>query len=600
MSPEHLEVIGLASLARLPFFGTLRKGRAKSGTADRNTSFDDTAALTLRSIVQSLADALVIIDEGGRIRSFSPSAEKIFGHSSAEIVGKTVSVLIPEEHRKRHETAFREYVDSGWASRKLERCFLTGEAQIVQPARETVAARKDGSVFPVRLVVSEIELGGERLFVALLSDLTERKRLERELAHRHRQLQEAYGVIESQKQRMQDELAVGREIQLSMVPQRFPELEGVDLWAMLRPAREVGGDFYDVFRTGSSTLWFCIGDVSGKGVPAALLMAVTKTLIKSFATQGFTPAEVCTRVNAELAHDNDATMFVTAFLVSLDLGSGDLTWTNAGHNPPLLLRANGVMERCARLHGPVLGALEDVVYDESSDALCPGDTLLLFTDGVVEALDAREGQFTEQRLRDLFAGSEVDSARNLITEIVAAVDTFTLGAEQADDITLLAVRRRASSEARRCLKLQLANQIAELPSVVAAVEQFIAQWGGDTILQRRFGLAFDEILSNVIKYAYADDSRRTIECELRVEDGTISGTIIDDGWPFNPLAQPQPELSGMLEERPIGGLGIPLVRGMFPGVRYQRANERNMLTLVEPLVRGVESAGNGDGAVAQG
>jgi serine phosphatase RsbU (regulator of sigma subunit)/anti-sigma regulatory factor (Ser/Thr protein kinase) len=585
VSPEDVKRFGLMSLARLPFFAG-RAARANAGSG--GASFDDTASRTLRSIVQSIADALVVIDEAGYIRSFSPSAEKVFGYTSAEIVGKTVSVLIPPEHRKRHETAFREYVESGWASRKLERCFLTGEAHIVQPPRESVAARKDGSVFPVRLVVSEIEAGEERLFVALLSDLTERKRLEHELAHRHRQLQEAYAVIESQKQRMADELAVGREIQLSMLPRQFPVLEQLDLWAMIRPAREVGGDFYDVFKTGPSTLWLCIGDVSGKGVPAALLMAVTKTLIKSFASQGFSPGAVCTRVNAELAQDNDAAMFVSAYVVSLDLEAGELRATNAGHNPPLLLRANGGLERCAELHGPVLGALEDAVFGESRDTLGPGDTLLLFTDGVVEALDSGERQFSERRLRDVLGASPTASARELIAEIVAAVDIFTLGADQADDITLLTIRRDGSvvKPVERTLRIQVGSAIAELPAAIAEVERFVGHWSGDARMQTRFALAFDELLSNVIMYGFAGDCQRTIECELSYQDGAMVGTIVDDGRPFNPLLQPAPNMNGPLEERPIGGLGIPVVRGMFPEMRYRRLGERNVTTLREPMVAG--------------
>jgi phosphoserine phosphatase RsbU/P len=580
-------MIMLASLAGIRIFGGSRKrsrSRDHSGDGVSPNPPDAAAAQTLRSIVQSLADALVVIDERGFIRSFSPSAEKTFGYEAAEIVGRTVSVLIPPEHRERHETAFREYVESGWASRRLERCFLTGEAHIVRPARETVAARKDGSVFPVRLVVSEIESGEERLFVALLSDLSERKRLELELARRHKQLEEAYAVIESQRQRMQDELNVGRQIQLSMVPHQFPALAEVDLWATLRPAREVGGDFYDVFRTTPSTLWFCIGDVSGKGVPAALLMAVTKTLLKSFATQGYGPGEVCTRVSAELSQGNEAAMFVTAFVASLDLQSGELRCTNAGHNPPLLQRRSGALERCSSPHGPVLGVVEQAAYGESTDKLLPGETLLLFTDGIIDALDPAERYFTEARLREVFARVRPASARDLAEEIVAAVDAFTSGAEQADDITLLVVHRNPeiTLRASRRITFQVTNELSDLTRAVAQVDQFVSQWTTDVNVRRRFCLAFDELLSNIIKYAYADGERHTIECELWTDGGSLAGTIIDDGLPFNPLEQPNPYMGASLEQRPLGGLGIPLVRGTFPETRYNRIGSQNVLTLIEP------------------
>lgn len=539
-----------------------------------------------QTIVQSLADALVIIDQRGVIQSFSPSAERMFGYSASEIVGRNVSLLMPPPDREQHDSYLREYIESGWTGVR-ETSFLTRNAHIVRPERETVAVRKDGNRFPARLIVSEVETGGERVFVGLLSDLSDRKRLERELDDRIaaqnalvEELQTAYAIIGAQKQRMQDELDVGRQIQLSMVPQRFPELSEVDVWATLRPAREVGGDFYDVFVTPDGQLWLCIGDVSGKGVPAALLMAVTKTLIKSFASQDLSPAEVCTRVNTELSRGNESAMFVTAFIARLTPSSGVLRHTNAGHNPPFARRTDGSVERYAQRHGPVLGAVEGARYDESEDRLSPGDCVLLFTDGVTEALDRAERMFTDERLAQTISAASVESAAELAGRVLAAVERHCDGGEQYDDITLLACRF-IGGERRRGERLSLGvpENLDELAAIVAMCEQAAERLGADSGARQRVAIGCDEVFSNIMKYGFAGGDRRSIECEIRRDDDAIVLVIGDDGVPFNPLDHPTPDPTLPLDERPIGGLGVHLVRRLFDGMQYRRVGGRNVLTL---------------------
>jgi len=542
-----------------------------------------------RSVFQSLADALVVIDDHGIIRSFSPSAERTFGYRMSEVVGQNVSILMPPPDRDQHEEYLREYVESGWASGRKETLLLTGDAHIIRPERETVAVRRDGTLFPARLIVSEVESDGKRLFVGLISDVSERKRLESELEAQVKsqavlleQLRQAYAVIEGQRQRMQYELDVGREIQLSMVPHRFPRMDRADLWAALRPAREVGGDFYDFFTTQTGLLWMCVGDVSGKGVPAALLMAVTKTLVNSSAARGSTPGVVLTQVNAELSRDNESSMFVTAFVASLDPQSGTIRYANAGHNPPLVRRASSRTERLDGRHGPVLGALDGASYAESIAQLDPGDVLLLFTDGVTEALDPEGQLFTEARLRDTLSNDGVASAEEAARAVVAAVDSFAGGAEQADDITVLALRfiGDGPSTPETGFRLRVLSRFESLAPVAADVEGLVGRCGGSVVTQQRFALAFDELLSNIIKYAYSGEDGRVIECEVARRDGAIEAVIADDGVPFNPLELSEPDTTLSLEVRETGGLGVLLVRRMFDDVRYERRESRNITTIV--------------------
>ena len=266
------------------------------------------------------------------------------------------------------------------------------------------------------------------------------------------ELQEAYRIIESQKERMQKELNVGREIQMSMIPLTFPPFPDHDefsIYATLQPAREVGGDFYDFFFIDDYRLCFCIGDVSGKGVPAALFMAVTKTLIQSKARDDLSTASILDHVNNELSRDNKAFMFVTLFVGILDVRSGAVRYTNAGHNPPYIKRKDGSIEVLDQRHGPLAGPVPGLTYKEDTTRLSAGDLLFIFTDGVTEAMDLSRNQFSNKRLFDLLSSRDFESAEEVIQTTVSEVKKFEGEAEQSDDITLLALQFLKPAESLR-------------------------------------------------------------------------------------------------------------------------------------------------------
>lgn len=246
------------------------------------------------------------------------------------------------------------------------------------------------------------------------------------------------------KERMQTELAIGHNIQMSMVPLNFPafpERPEFDIHAALKPAFEVGGDFYDFFLVDEDTLCVCIADVSGKGVPAALFMAVTRTLVKTHATGGLGPDEILEKVNDDLAKDNEACMFVTVFLGLLKLSTGELTFTNAGHNPSYIKRkTNNKAERLEQLHGPVVAAMEEIPYASGTAQMNPGDTLVLYTDGVNEAMNIKQEIFTEERLAKLIENKPWDSSAKAVDVILDDVWKFQGAADQADDVTVVALR----------------------------------------------------------------------------------------------------------------------------------------------------------------
>lgn len=245
------------------------------------------------------------------------------------------------------------------------------------------------------------------------------------------------------QERLQESLKLSRSIQMSMLSTAFPRYrEGspIDLYAYMEPAREVSGDFYDFFHLDGKTLLIIIGDVSDKGVPAALFMVMVKTLVRAMAKQHMLPHRILAELNPELCRDNDTAMFVTLFIATLDLETGMLTYSFGGHNPPLYLTARGAVAMLPGDSGTALGILDSVNFSAQTLQLNTGDTLLLYTDGISEAMNINNEAYGEPRMCRLLEGLVGNDAQQVIESIIASVHDFTQGAEQSDDITLLALQ----------------------------------------------------------------------------------------------------------------------------------------------------------------
>ncbi|MGB7290629.1 MAG: GAF domain-containing SpoIIE family protein phosphatase [Thermodesulfobacteriota bacterium] len=246
-----------------------------------------------------------------------------------------------------------------------------------------------------------------------------------------------------EKQRIEEALKLARDIQMSILPQRFPPFPGRDefeIFAAIEPAKEVGGDFYDFFFVDRDNLCFCIGDVSGKGIPAALFMAVAKTLIKAKTGRGMYPDEILSDVNQELCVDNDAAMFVTMFCGILNTRTGEVLYCNGGHNPPYILsRAQGV-EALGNNAGMALGVYEAAQYTTSTVTLAPGDSIFLYTDGVTEAMDLNGNFYTDDRLKRLLENQKSLPVEDRLKITLSDLKSFSSGASAADDITLMAIQ----------------------------------------------------------------------------------------------------------------------------------------------------------------
>jgi len=245
------------------------------------------------------------------------------------------------------------------------------------------------------------------------------------------------------KQRLESELAIAAEIQRSLVPTAFPpsaDHEELEIFAVMHPAREVGGDFYDFFFVDEEHLCFAIGDVCGKGMPAALLMAVTKSLIETTAAQTLDPGQVLGLVNERLAHNNEKCVFVTIFCGILNVITGELLYANGGHDLPIVLEHRGSTRFLAPTGGSALGLFEDETFQNEQLILAPGDKLFSFTDGVTEAMDSREQLFTRDRLFSAVSSLAGSTVRELVDGVLQEVTVFSAGTPQSDDITIMALQ----------------------------------------------------------------------------------------------------------------------------------------------------------------
>lgn len=246
----------------------------------------------------------------------------------------------------------------------------------------------------------------------------------------------------TQLESIQNDLHIAREIQETILPKTFPpfpELKSFDIYAYMNAAQYVGGDFYDFFRIDQDRLGFIIADVSGKGVPAAIFMAISRTVIRTIALSENSAAMCMQRSNTFLCQENANDMFVTVFYGILDIHTGSITYCNAGHNPPILIKKDNTVISVPLTNDFVLGELEDMAYHEKTLQLTPGDNLLLYTDGITEAMNIRKEQYGEKRLADYCRNLAGKSPKEIIEKITETVGEFVIGAVQSDDITLLSI-----------------------------------------------------------------------------------------------------------------------------------------------------------------
>jgi len=383
------------------------------------------------------------------------------------------------------------------------------------------------------------------------------------------------------KERIQSELRIARDIQVSSLPgdfPAFPDRTEFDLFASMDPAKEIGGDFYDFFFIDDNTLFFAVGDVSGKGVPAALFMMTVKTLLKTEAVRGAAPAELLRAVNNLIWPDNSSLMFVTILCATLNVKTGDVTIGNAGHNPPLVSTPDAGAEFAPAPGSPVLGLARNVTPSEATLTLAPGQAIFLYTDGIPEAVDRKDNFYSDERLRRTLTRLADMDMKAMVNGVRADVKRFARGAPQFDDVTMLAVR--FNGQVRRDLAhLTIPADIGALEQLSETIRECAGSLGLGPEKTGDLELIAEEVLANIVNHAYPD-RKGTVEIDCSTRDaGELTLEFSDQGTPFDVLAAPDPDLPPDIAERNIGGLGIFLVKRLADDVSYRRENDRNILTI---------------------
>ncbi|OGV73955.1 MAG: hypothetical protein A3K19_22930 [Lentisphaerae bacterium RIFOXYB12_FULL_65_16] len=400
---------------------------------------------------------------------------------------------------------------------------------------------------------------------------------------------------------MESELRIAQEIQSSSLPSvatAFPGQTAFSLAADMDPAKEVGGDFYDFFLVDANTVFMAVGDVSGKGVPAALFMMTVKTLLKAEAMSGLPPDEVLRRVNRIVCTGNTTFMFVTVLCATLDLTSGRLMFGNAGHCPPLVRQGGGRFEYLEVPPSLVLGFMPDAVFTSGTLTLQPGDAVFLYTDGVTEATNPGGDFYGDERLRAVLGQGAPFGVADLIADVRGDVRRFVEAAPQSDDVTMLTVcfngraespplpsalaadPTQAGEQGALCdvAHCRMPAEIENISAFHAVVIACATKMGFPSERIGEFELAVEEVLANVARYAYPDASG-DVELRCRADNRRFILEFSDRGIPFDVLAKPDPELPSDIAKREIGGLGIYLVKQVMDDVNYRRENDRNILTL---------------------
>ncbi|MBQ4426835.1 MAG: SpoIIE family protein phosphatase [Oscillospiraceae bacterium] len=459
---------------------------------------------------------------------------------------------------------------------KMKKSVVKPINDIAAAAESYVADKRAGKSVNDHFAMLNISTGDEIENLALIM-----ADMEREMG----EYEDNLTAVTAEKERIGTELSLATRIQADMLPNifpAFPEKPEFDIYASMAPAKEVGGDFYDFFLVDDKHLCVTIADVSGKGVPAALFMMMSKIMLQNYGMTGLGPAEVLKRVNAQICKNNREEMFVTVWLGILDLDTGVLTAANAGHEYPMLKKPGGEFELIKDRHGLVIGGVDGAKYKEYTLTLEPGAKLFVYTDGVAEATNAENQLFgTDRTLRALNAASG-GSPKDVIESVDRAVAEFVGEAPQFDDLTMVCLEYNGRFDGK---EFTIEAKIENLPAVTDFVNAELESFDCPMKAQMQLDIAIDELFSNIAHYAYNPEiGAATVRVEVNKEPLSVTVTFIDNGTPYDPLAKADPDVTLSAEERDVGGLGIFLVKKSMDDVSYEYKNGKNILKIKKNMV----------------
>jgi sigma-B regulation protein RsbU (phosphoserine phosphatase) len=397
-----------------------------------------------------------------------------------------------------------------------------------------------------------------------------------------------------EQERIGSELRIATNIQKEMLPKTFPpypDRNDIDIYGVQIPAREVGGDLFDFFLR-DEKLFFCIGDVSGKGVPSAMVMAVIHSLFRMASAHESNPARIMQTINETSCEGNKSNMFVTLFIGVLDLPTGHLRYCDAGHDAPIVLSEKGEVnsDKFATAipvlpHLPI-GVFDDITYNTQETMLAPDSTIFLYTDGLTEAKKGPKQFFGLQRTEEVLnkCARQQLMPQQILETVSEEVHRFVGDAEQSDDLTMLAIRYTPKQfESTLTETLTIKNDIHEVKRLSSFMKSATEKLGIEMSLARQLRLAVEEAVVNVIDYAYPVDTGGDITINMMSDGHTLRFQIIDAGVAFDPTMKEKTDTTLSAEDRQIGGLGILLMRELMDSINYERTDGKNILTLIKNI-----------------
>ena len=388
---------------------------------------------------------------------------------------------------------------------------------------------------------------------------------------------------------MEQELKIASDIQQRMLPKvypPFPERTDIDIFGQVVTAKMVGGDLFDFFIR-DEKLYFSIGDVAGKGVPAALVMAVARSMFRSASMSNTSPKLIVESINRSVCQSNDSFMFVTLFMGVLDLANGRLLYTNAGHEPPVLV--GGAHTRFLNANSNIpLGLRPDWEYTEQRSIIDRDTTLFLYTDGYTEAETVEREQFGKQRMCDeaLRLSAENLDSYYFVQKIRLAEREFVDYIPQGDDISLLAIKYKGSmSNPLYHRGISLLNDVKEVPALSIFVGSICKDMHFNELTKQGVRLAIEEAVVNIMNYAYPKGTRAVIliEVDADANNETLTFVLRDEGTAFDPTAYQEVDVNEHVGKQKVGGLGIHLMRHYMDTLTYERKDGQNILTMTKKI-----------------
>ena len=383
--------------------------------------------------------------------------------------------------------------------------------------------------------------------------------------------------IHDEQEKARTELNVAKDIQMNTLPDEFVDAKDVEIVGELKAAREVGGDLYDYLDIDENHVAVLIGDVSGKGVPAAMFMMKTITSFRDFAAPNKTPSQILKEVNASIFKGNKKSMFVTCFLAILDKRNGKVVYANAGHNPPIV-GSNRKYEYLKCSSGFLLGCFKDAIVKDEEITLKPGESITLYTDGITEANNIKGELFGEERLLKVFNRQDYTCTVELHHSIKDEIFSFVKDAPQSDDITFVTMKFQESHYTFEEKGFNAKKD--NIPEMLDFISEFGEQHKFPEAFKNQLLIVGDELFSNIVKHGYKNEGGE-INVRLLFDDdkNEFVLTIIDKAQAFNQLKVNNPKVGSNAKKQTIGGLGLIIVKKIMTEYAYDRINGKNILVL---------------------